>query len=155
MLALCLALVGSFANMTFLGVVIANTIIGTVQQLRSKRTVDQLTLVAAHKVHCRGRDGKAFCCPAKSWCGMTLWSLPPASRSVQTPLCAPAALRRTELITGEAEPVPKNVGDVLRSGSFLVSGRCTVRLTHVGAESYASKLATEAREAATRLPRAR
>lgn len=50
------------------------------------------------------------------------------------------------LITGEAEPVPKNVGDVLRSGSFLVSGRCTVRLTHVGAESYASKLATEARE---------
>ena len=92
-LALCLALVGSFANMTFLGVVIANTIIGTVQQLRSKRTVDQLTLVAAHKVRCL-RDGKS--CPAKSWCGMTLWSLPPANRSVQTLLCAPAALRRTK-----------------------------------------------------------
>ncbi len=77
---------------------------------------------------------------------MTLWSLPPASRSVQTLLCTGSAQANEALITGEAEPVPKNVGDVLRSGSFLVSGRCTVRLTHVGAESYASKLATEARE---------
>ena len=63
-LALCLALVGSFANMTFLGVVIANTIIGTVQQLRSKRTVDQLTLVAAHKVRCL-RDGKSILLPSE------------------------------------------------------------------------------------------
>lgn len=64
MLALCLALVGSFANMTFLGVVIANTIIGTVQQLRSRRTVDQLTLVAAHKVRCL-RDGKSILLPSE------------------------------------------------------------------------------------------
>ncbi|HRL45546.1 MAG TPA: cation-transporting P-type ATPase, partial [Gemmiger qucibialis] len=63
-LALCLALVGSFANMTFLGVVIANTIIGTVQQLRSKHTVDQLTLVAAHKVRCL-RDGKSILLPSE------------------------------------------------------------------------------------------
>lgn len=61
-------------------------------------------------------------------------------------VCTGSAQANEALITGEAEPVPKNVGDVLRSGSFLVSGRCTVRLTHVGAESYASKLATEARE---------
>ena len=63
-LALCLALVGSYANMTFLGVVIANTVIGIVQQLRSKRTVDQLTLVAAHKVHCI-RDGKERLLPSE------------------------------------------------------------------------------------------
>ena len=54
-LALCLALVGSFANMTFLGVVIANTIIGTVQQLRSKRTVDGVSL-DDEDVHLEVRD---------------------------------------------------------------------------------------------------
>ena len=50
-------------------------------------------------------------------------------------MCTGSAQANEALITGEAEPVPKNVGDVLRSGSFLVSGRCTVRLTHVGAEA--------------------
>ena len=56
-LALCLALVGSFANMTFLGVVIANTIIGTVQQLRSKRTVDGISLNSKTKQVASGRFG--------------------------------------------------------------------------------------------------
>lgn len=55
-------------------------------------------------------------------------------------VCTGSAQANEALITGEAEPVPKNVGDVLRSGSFLVSGRCTVRLTLWDAESYASKL---------------
>lgn len=154
-LALCLALVGSFANMTFLGVVIANTIIGTVQQLRSKRTVDQLTLVAAHKVRCL-RDGKSILLPSEELVRDDIVEFTSGEQiCADAVVCTGSAQANEALITGEAEPVPKNVGDVLRSGSFLVSGRCTVRLTHVGAESYASKLATEAREAATRLPRAR
>ena len=145
-LALCLALVGSFANMTFLGVVIANTIIGTVQQLRSKRTVDQLTLVAAHKVHCL-RDGKSILLPSEELVRDDIVEFTSGEQiCADAVVCTGSAQANEALITGEAEPVPKNVGDVLRSGSFLVSGRCTVRLTHVGAESYASKLATEARE---------
>ena len=146
MLALCLALVGSFANMTFLGVVIANTIIGTVQQLRSKRTVDQLTLVAAHKVRCL-RDGKSILLPSEELVRDDIVEFTSGEQiCADAVVCTGSAQANEALITGEAEPVPKNVGDVLRSGSFLVSGRCTVRLTHVGAESYASKLATEARE---------
>lgn len=145
-LALCLALVGSFANMTFLGVVIANTIIGTVQQLRSKRTVDQLTLVAAHKVRCL-RDGKGILLPSEELVRDDIVEFTSGEQiCADAVVCTGSAQANEALITGEAEPVPKNVGDVLRSGSFLVSGRCTVRLTHVGAESYASKLATEARE---------
>lgn len=145
-LALCLALVGSFANMTFLGVVIANTIIGTVQQLRSKRTVDQLTLVAAHKVRCL-RDGKSILLPSEELVRDDIVEFTSGEQiCADAVVCTGSAQANEALITGEAEPVPKNVGDVLRSGSFLVSGRCTVRLTHVGAESYASKLATEARE---------
>ena len=145
-LALCLALVGSFANMTFLGVVIANTIIGTVQQLRSKRTVDQLTLVAAHKVRCL-RDGKSILLPSEELVRDDIVEFTSGEQiCADAVVCTGSAQANEALITGEAEPVPKNVGDVLRSGSFLVSGRCTVRLTHVGAESYANKLATEARE---------
>lgn len=145
-LALCLALVGSFANMTFLGVVIANTIIGTVQQLRSKHTVDQLTLVAAHKVRCL-RDGKSILLPSEELVRDDIVEFTSGEQiCADAVVCTGSAQANEALITGEAEPVPKNVGDVLRSGSFLVSGRCTVRLTHVGAESYASKLATEARE---------
>ena len=52
LLAMALAMVGSYANMTFLGVVVCNTIIGIVQQLRSKKAVDELTLVAARRVRC-------------------------------------------------------------------------------------------------------
>lgn len=81
--------------MTFLGVVIANTIIGTVQQLRSKHTVDQLTLVAAHKVRCL-RDGKSILLPSEELVRDDIVEFTSASRSVQTPLCAPAALRRTK-----------------------------------------------------------
>ena len=132
--------------MTFLGVVIANTIIGTVQQLRSKRTVDQLTLVAAHKVRCL-RDGKSILLPSEELVRDDIVEFTSGEQiCADAVVCTGSAQANEALITGEAEPVPKNVGDVLRSGSFLVSGRCTVRLTHVGAESYASKLATEARE---------
>lgn len=72
-------------------------------------------------------------------------------------VCTGSAQANEALITGEAEPVPKNVGDVLRSGKLSGIGRCTVRLTHVGAESYASKLGAQPKPArvATRLPRAR
>ena len=145
-LALCLALVGSYANMTFLGVVIANTVIGIVQQLRSKRTVDQLTLVAAHKVHCI-RDGKERLLPSEQLVRDDIVKF-----SAGEQICADAVVvlgsahANEALVTGEAEPIPKEPGDVLRSGSFLAAGHCTVRLTHVGAESYASQLATEARE---------
>ena len=52
LLAMALAMVGSYANMTFLGVVVCNTVIGIVQQLRSKKAVDELTLVAARRVRC-------------------------------------------------------------------------------------------------------
>ena len=56
-LALMLLFVGSWLNMGFLGIVFWNTLIGIIQQLRAKKTIDELTLVSAHKVHCL-RDGQ-------------------------------------------------------------------------------------------------
>lgn len=144
-LALFLAMVGSFANMGFLGVVVCNAVIGIFQQLRSKRAVDKLTLVTVHKVRClRG--------------GQVLELAPTAlvrddivEFGAGEQICADAVVRTGEvqvneaLITGEADPVTKQPGDGLRSGSFVLSGHCRAQLTRVGADSYANRLMVEAK----------
>lgn len=144
-LAVMLAAVGSYANMTFLGVVVCNTVIGIAQQLRAKHTIDQLTLVSAHRVRCL-RDGR--------------WGEQLSDDLVQDDvvefgpgdqICADAlvlegeAMANEALITGEANAIRKGAGDELRSGSFLAAGRCTARLTRVGAESYANRLTAAAK----------
>ena len=144
-LAILLALVGSFANMTFLGVVICNAVIGIYQQIRSKRTIDKLTLVSAHRVHCI-RDGKTVELPANELVRDDIVEFTPGEQ-----ICADAVLRsgslqaNEALITGEADPITKEPGDSLRSGSFVMAGRGCAQLTHVGADSYANKLTTEAK----------
>ena len=144
-LAVMLALVGSWLNMTFLGVVAANALIGIVQQLRAKKAVDELTLVANRPVRCL-REGQ--------WRELTSDQLvldDVVSFGPGDQVCADAVLLEGEagvnesLITGEAVPIRKSAGDTLRSGSFLVNGSCKVRLTAVGAQSYANRLANDAR----------
>ena len=144
-LAALLWSVGSFANMGFLIVAVCNTVIGIVQQLRSKHAVDQLTLVAVHKVRCL-RDGRMQELPASQLVRDDLVEF-----SAGEQICADAVVRtgsarvNEALVTGEAEPVAKQPGDGLRSGSFLTSGRVRAQLTRVGAESYANRLMTEAK----------
>lgn len=143
-LAVMLALVHSWLNMGFLGIVFWNTLIGIVQQLRAKKTIDKLTLVSARKVRCL-RDGK--------WCAVLSDDLVKddvvefgtGDQIVADAVVVDGSAQANEsLITGEARAVPKERGAELRSGSFLMAGCCTARLTHVGAESYASKLTAEA-----------
>lgn len=143
-LAVMLALVHSWLNMGFLGIVFWNTLIGIVQQLRAKKTIDKLTLVSARKVRCL-RDDK--------WCAVLSDDLVKddvvefgtGDQIVADAVVVDGSAQANEsLITGEARAVPKERGAELRSGSFLMAGRCTARLTHVGAESYASKLTAEA-----------
>ena len=93
-LAVMLALVHSWLNMGFLGIVFWNTLIGIVQQLRAKRTIDKLTLVSAQKLRCL-RDGR--------WCEVLSDDLVQddvvefgaGDRSQRTPSCWTAAPRRT------------------------------------------------------------
>ena len=144
-LAALLWSVGSFANMGFLIVAVCNTVIGIVQQLRSKHAVDKLTLVAAHKVRCL-RDGNLLELPASQLVRDDIVEF-----SAGEQICADAVVRagsaqaNEALVTGEAEPVAKQPGDGLRSGSFLTSGRVRAQLTRVGADSYANRLMTEAK----------
>ena len=152
-LAVMLALVRSWLNMGFLGIVFWNTLIGIVQQLRAKKTIDELTLVSARKVRCL-RDGQ--------WCEVLSDDLVrddvvefgAGDQIVADAVVLDGSAQANEsLITGEARAVPKEAGGELRSGSFLMAGRCTARLTHVGADSYASKLTAEAQANGHRVAR--
>lgn len=144
-LAVALLIVGSFKNMTFLIIAVINTVIGIVQEIRAKRAVDKLTLVAAGRLRVT-RDGKRHEIPTDQLVRDDIVEFAAGNQ-----ICADAVVRdgqlqvNESLLTGEADAVIKNPGDVLKSGSFVISGRCKAQLTHVGSESYAAKLAAEAR----------
>ena len=143
-LALMLVSVRSWLNMGFLGVVFCNTVIGIVQQLRAKKTIDALTLVAARKVRCL-RGGAWGECLSEELVQDDVVEFAAGDQIVADGVVLEGSAQVNEsLITGEARAVPKAPGGALRSGSFVIAGRCTARLTHVGDESYASRLTAEA-----------
>ena len=145
-LAVLLVLGGSSVkNMTFLIVATLNAVIGIVQEVRAKRAVDQLTLVAARPVKVI-RDGKKQEISAETILRDDIAEFGPGDQ-----ICADGILRSGEiqvnesLITGESDAITKQPGDELKSGSFVISGRGRVQLTAVGADSFAAKLTTEAK----------
>ena len=146
-MAVVLALCGSsIKNMTFMIVVIVNTVIGCVQEIRAKRAVDKLTLVAAQTVTCI-RDGVSLQVRSDLLVRDDIVVFGPGDQ-----ICADGILRRGKLqvneslITGEADAITKEPGDPLKSGSFVIAGRGRVQLTHVGDETFAAKLAAEAKK---------
>ena len=144
-LALMLLSVGSWLNMGFLGIVFWNTLIGIIQQLRAKKTIDELTLVSAHKVRCL-RDGQWVELLSDELVQDDVVEIHAGEQIAADAVVLDGTAQANEsLLTGEACPIAKNPGDGLRSGSFLAAGHCVARLTKVGAESYAAKLATEAK----------
>lgn len=145
-LAVLLVLAGSSVkNMTFLVVVICNTVIGCIQEIRAKRAVDKLTLVSAQMVKTI-RDGVMVSIRSDKLVRDEIVEF-----SAGDQICADAVVRSGELhvneslVTGEADPITKKPGDTLLSGSFVIAGTARVQLTNVGADSFASKLAAEAK----------
>lgn len=149
LLNLCLAglllWVGSHRDMLFLGVVLSNTLIGAIQELRAKRTHDRLQLLSEGRVRVM-RDGVECRLSPQE---LVLDDVVLLSRGDQVPADATVLSGAGEadesLLTGESAPVSKAAGDTLYSGSFLVSGSVAARLTAVGADSYAGQLQLSAR----------
>ncbi len=146
LLAAALILVQSFRNLLFMGVVIFNTVISTVQEVRAKRTVDRLTLLVTAPVPVM-RDGE--------------WTKLPPDQLVEGDLvrfsagdqvCADALVlsgqgaANESLLTGESDPVAKTEDHPLYSGSIITEGRLYARLTQVGGESYAGQLVQSVRK---------
>ena len=145
-LGLCLILVGDWRDLTFLVIVAANAVIGIVQQLKSKRTIEKLSLLSASRVPVV-RDGKLRQVPVGQLVREDVVEL---TAGCQIPADGPVLTGQVQvneaLITGEADAISKGPGDQLLSGSFVISGRCRARMDQVGADSYASKLTLAAKK---------
>ncbi len=146
-LAVILAIAGSSVkNMTFLIVVVCNIAIGCYKEIRAKRAVDKLTLVAAQKIRTI-RDGKMELLPSDSLVRDDVVEFVVGDQICADGVLLEGTLRVNEaLITGEEDAVEKKAGDRLLSGSFVVTGKARVRLEAVGADAFAAKLALEAKK---------
>ncbi|THV31593.1 HAD family hydrolase [Glycomyces paridis] len=129
----------------FAGVIIANILIGTIQELRAKRTLDKLSLMNRSNAKVL-RDGEVVQIDPARIVRDDLVYVEPGDRIVvDGPVVESRNLEIDEsLLTGEADPVAKTPGDGVRSGSFAVAGTGLFRAEHIGADSYAAKLVEEA-----------
>lgn len=140
-----LIFVGSYNNMTFLPIIFLNTIIGIVQEIRAKITLDRLTVVNAPKTKVV-RDSYINEIDSTELVKGDVCIFEAGNQLSADAILAEGCVRVNEsLITGESDEVIKNKGDILLSGSFVVSGECKAILTNVGHSSYAAKLALEAK----------
>ena len=145
-LAILLCLVGSFRNLTFLPVIIANTLIGIIQEIRAKKVLDNLTMLnAPHAMVIR--DGKQSLVDAEKLVLDDIVVFKAGNQiCADAEVCLGAVQVNESLLTGEADEITKQPGDILMSGSFIVSGECRARLDKVGEDSYISKLTLQAKE---------
>ena len=144
-LAIIVALTGSYKNMLFMGVIICNTAIGIIQEIRSKKTTDKLTIVAKAKVKAL-RDGKTVEINSDEIVEDDIIELGrgdqvPADCIVVEGFCD----CNESLLTGESDLIAKQKDSKLMSGSFINSGKVYAKVTHVGAASYANKITAEAK----------
>lgn len=145
-LAVILAIAGSSVkNMTFLIVVICNICIGCFQEIRAKRAVDKLTLVAAQKIRTL-RDGSIELVSSDALVRDDIVEFVTGDQICADALLLEGNLQVNEaLVTGEEDAITKQAEDLLLSGSIVLSGKCRARLTAVGPDSFAAKLALEAK----------
>ena len=140
-----LLLVGSYKNLLFIGVVLVNTVIGIVQEIRSKKSVDNLTILTESKLEVL-RNGDIVYLSKDEIVQDDILYL---SRGNQVPadceLVEGGCMANESLLTGESDLIKKDIGDELLSGSFISAGSCYCRVNRVGADSYAAKINAEAK----------
>ena len=145
-LAVFVLITGSYKNMLFMVVIVCNTLIGIVQEIRSKRTTDRLSIVASSKASVL-RDGALVELPLDALVRDDVIEL---GRGDQIPADAVVVKGSCDvnesLLTGESTLVKKRPGDELMSGSYLNAGTVWARVVHVGAENYAAKISAEAKQ---------
>ena len=143
-LATLLILVGSFKNLTFLPVIIGNTLIGIIQEMRSKKVLDNLNMLNAPRTTVI-RNGSRDTIDSEQLVQDDLIVLEAGNQIPADAVIVSGLVSVNEsLLTGEADEIAKTEGDNLMSGSFVVSGSCTAVLTKVGKDSYISQLTLEA-----------
>lgn len=144
LLAIVLA-TGSLINGLFGLLIIANSGIGIIQELRAKKTLDSLAIIGQAKPRVRRQSGTADLAPNAVVLDDIIELGPGDQIVVDGDVLEAVALEVDEsLLTGEADAIAKGVGDPVMSGSFVVAGTGAYRATKVGREAYAARLAEEA-----------
>lgn len=142
-LAIAVICVGSFKNLTFIIIITINTLISIIQELRSKKTLDKLKVVAASKVHViRNSIEKEI--------GINEIVLDDIIKvEIGNQIVVDSIIKDGEVevdesfITGEADTVFKRKGDMLLSGSFIVSGKAICQVEHIGYDNYTAKISSD------------
>ncbi|MBR5389081.1 HAD-IC family P-type ATPase [Candidatus Saccharibacteria bacterium] len=144
-IATVLILVESYRDLSFLGVILANTLIGIIQELRAKSALDKLNMLNIQKISVV-REGKMETVPVNE---LVLDDVVRFKAGDQIPADAKVldgnVAVNEALLTGEADEIQKGHGVELLSGSFVVSGECYAVLTRVRADSYISRLTMQAK----------
>lgn len=137
---------GQFKNITFMGVIILNSVIGIVQELKVKKLIDKLSVITASKAAVV-RNGVMLSLPINE---VVLDDVLVVESGDQ--VCSDCIVLESDgmevnesMLTGESKPVKKKPGDVLMSGSFLVAGNGVGKVEHVGDDNYATQLAKKAK----------
>ena len=145
LMVVLLACGSKIQNLDFMVIVLINTVIGIVQEIRAKKAVEKLNLVAAGTVR-TVRDGQVQQIPTAELVRDDIVEFRAGDQICADGVLVSGNLQVNEsLITGEADAIKKALDDEVKSGSFVISGTARVRLTHVGAEAFAAKLAAEAK----------
>lgn len=138
--------VGSYKNSMFVGIIIINTVIGIIQEIRAKKTIDKLAILTESKAVVL-RDGKKWSISTEK---LVLDDLIYLKTGEQVPAdcrILEGSLEVNEsLLTGEADNLGKGEGDELFSGSFITAGEACCQIIHVGKDNYASQITSEAKE---------
>ncbi len=139
-LGIAIFLVGSYKNLTFLGIIICNTIISTFQELHSKKIIDRLSVIASTKINVI-RSSKKVEVGLDEIVLDDILCLNLGNQVVVDSILKEGDVEVNEsFITGEIKPVEKHPGDMLLSGSFIVSGRALAQVEHIGLDNYTSKI---------------
>ena len=144
-LAIAIFITGSYKNMLFLFIVIFNTAISTIQEIHSKRIVDKLSVMASSKVKVI-REGKK---EERAIHEIVLDDIIEFHTGNQIPtdsiLLEGEVLVNESFITGEPDTIEKKAGDMLMSGSYIVSGKCVAKVEHIGEDNFTSQISSGAK----------
>ena len=139
-LAVMVFLVGSYKNLLFIFIAIANTLISIVNEIRAKKVIDKMRLIAEQRPAVV-RNGRVLQINQDQIVEGDLIILSLGDQVIVDSQVAEGIVEVNEsFITGEADNITKHPGDKLISGSFIVSGACKATVTAVGADSFISKL---------------
>ena len=144
-LGLCIFLVRSYKNLFFLGVVTCNTLISIVQEIRSKRAIDKLSIINSPVANVI-RNGNEIKISVEEVVLDDIIKYQRGNQVVADSIVLDGTIEVNEaLLTGEENSIVKHKGDILYSGSFIVSGKAIARVDKVGSDNYASKITNEAK----------